>query len=95
MKIIFFIVLLCFFTSVNAAVCVDTDVNDYVILTNQTIENCTTLVLMDKDEFTRSTSLTDILTMSKSDYEELAKSFLILLCLAVSIKVVMRFLLPK
>lgn len=75
--------------------CVTTDINDFVILTNQSIEDCTSLVLMSKDEFTRSTSLTDILTMSQSDYEELAKAFLILLCLALSIKVVMRQLMPK
>lgn len=95
MKILLFIVLFSFYSSANAATCATTDINDFVILTNQSIADCTGLVLMSKDEFTRSTSLTDLLTMSQSNYEELAKAFLIMLCVALSIKIVMRQLMPK
>jgi hypothetical protein len=95
MKILLFVVLFSAFSSVQAATCVTTDINDYVVITNQTIGNCTSLVLMSKDEFTQSTSLTDLLTMSKTDYEELAKAFLIMLCFALTIKIIMRQLMPK
>jgi hypothetical protein len=95
MKILLFIVLSSFYVSANAATCVTTDINGFVIATNQIITDCTSLVLMSKDEFTLSTSLTDILTMSQADYEELAKAFLILLAMALSIKIVMRQLMPK
>jgi hypothetical protein len=95
MKILLFVVLFSAFSSANAATCVTTDLNDYVVITNQSIADCTSLVLMSKDEFTQSTSLTDILTMSKDDYEQLAKAFLILLCFALSIKMIMRQLMPK
>jgi hypothetical protein len=95
MKILLFIAFLSFYSSANAATCVATDINDFVILTNQSIADCTSLVLMSKDEFTQSTSLTDILTISQSDYEQLAKSFLIMLSLALLIKIVMRQLMPK
>jgi hypothetical protein len=95
MKIFFFIVLFSVFSSAQAATCVTTDVNDYVVLSNQSIGDCTSLVLMSKDEFMQSTSLTDLLTMSKTDYEELAKAFLIMLSFALSIKLIMRQLMPK
>ncbi|NQY62135.1 MAG: hypothetical protein HRT38_00210, partial [Alteromonadaceae bacterium] len=67
----------------------------FVVVTGETIELCTTLVLMSKDEFIAASSVTDILTMSQADYEELAKAFLILLTLSVSIKLVIRQLIPK
>lgn len=95
MKILLFIVLFSFYSSANAATCVTTDINDFVIATNDSVIDCTSLVLISKDEYTRSTSLTDLLNMSKSDYEELAKAFLIMLAMALSIKIVMRQLMPK
>jgi hypothetical protein len=95
MKILLFVVLLGAFSSANAATCVTADLNDYVVITNQSIADCTSLVLMSKDEFTQSTSLTDILTMSKDDYEQLAGAFAILLCLSLTIKMAMRQLMPK
>ena len=79
----------------HASTCVTTDVNGFVVVTGETIELCTTLVLMSKDEFIAASSVTDILTMSQADYEELAKAFLILLTLSVSIKLVIRQLIPK
>lgn len=94
MKILFLIIALLPCLS-HANTCVTTDNNGFVVVTGETIELCTTMVLMSKDEFTASTSVTDILTMSQADYEEFAKAFLILLTLAVSIKLVMRQLVPK
>ena len=95
MKRFLFLILFLFGFTANAATCVDSDVNGFVVVTNQSINACSTLVLMSKDEFTSSNSITDILTMSKSDYEQLAKAFLIMLCLALSIKMVLRQLMPK
>jgi len=68
-----------------ASTCVTIDVNGFVIVTGEAITACTDMVLLSKDEFTLSSSLTDLLTMSKANYEALASSFLILLVLAVSI----------
>jgi hypothetical protein len=97
MKILLFVVLFSFFSSANAGICVKLVTggrSGSLEPTSQSIADCTDLVLFSKDEYTQSTSLTDILTMSKDDYEQLAKAFLILLSLAVSIKMIMRQLMP-
>jgi hypothetical protein len=50
-------------------------------------------VLKTKSE--SSDGFTELFSMSESDYESLAKSFLILLAFAVSIKLVLRQLMPR
>tara|TARA_R110001583_G_C5579721_1_gene402798 strand:+ start:109 stop:396 length:288 start_codon:yes stop_codon:yes gene_type:complete len=95
MKFLLLIVLIFLCSHVDAATCVTADINDFLILTNQSIADCTSLVLLSKDEFILSTSFTDIFAMSQSDYEQFAQAFLLLLSLALTIKVVMRQLMPK
>jgi hypothetical protein len=68
----------------------------------QTNETCTGQVVLSTYDYavlvTKSQSsdgFTDLFTMSQTDYESLAKSFLILLAFAVSLKLVLRQLMPR
>jgi hypothetical protein len=68
----------------------------------QTNENCTGQIVLSvydyavlKTKSESSDSFTQLFTMTQNDYELLAKSFLILLAFAVSIKLVLRQLVPK
>lgn len=94
MKFILFTFLLSFVFTATAGTCVSAS-GGFVVITNETVEECTSLVILSKDEYISSSSFTDLFTMTEEQYQDLAGAFLILLCLSLSIKIIMRQLMPK
>jgi hypothetical protein len=92
----FFIFLcLAFSFSASASSCVSADANGYLIAEQTPISNCSTFIILSKDEYDNRSSFFDLFSLTQSDYEQLLSSFLLLIALSVTLKLVLRFLYPK
>jgi len=92
-SLLFVLSLIPFFASANT--CVDVDLNGYLVSTTESIEDCTTSVVLTKDEYTKASNTFAVFNMTKSESYELSTAFLLMLSVALVIKIAMRQLLPK
>ena len=75
MKILLFIALFSFYSSANASTCVDVDLNGYLVTTSESVDDCTTSVILTKDEYTKATYTFGLFSMTKEESYELSSAF--------------------